>query len=231
MRQMPLSLQPAQARGLDDFLVGRNAQLLAHLRALVDDPAGAAQRAPVTYLWGEAGSGKSHLLQALAQRLRASGGTVAWVAPGQPAPGLDAVGEDCRALIIDECDDLDAAHQHAAFGAFVQAGACCLPVLAAGRQPPVDLNVRDDLRTRLGWGLIFEVLPLSDEERGEALQREAQRRGLRLGEGVQSYLLTRFDRDLGSLMALLDRLDRFSLAQQRALTVPLLKTMLNEDVK
>jgi DnaA family protein len=92
--------------------------------------------------------------------------------------------------------------------------------------PAVDLPVRDDLRTRLGWGLTFALSPLDEDGLRAALQREAKRRGMALGDDLVSYLLTRYSRDLAFLMNLLDRLDRYALAEHRVLTVPLLKQML-----
>jgi DnaA family protein len=100
---------------------------------------------------------------------------------------------------------------------------------AAGRWPPVDLNVRDDLRTRLGWGQVHAIKPLTEAGTRAALRREGDRRGIFLSDDVMDYLLTRFARDLGSLMALLAQLDRFSLAERRAVTVPLLKKMVSEE--
>ena len=95
--------------------------------------------------------------------------------------------------------------------------------------PPVDLDVREDLRTRLGWGHVFALAPLGEAEVRAALRREADRRGTFLSDDVMDYLLTRFARDLKHLMAQLDRLDEFSLATKRAITVPLLKQMLAEE--
>jgi DnaA family protein len=101
-------------------------------------------------------------------------------------------------------------------------------IAAAGALPPVDLPVREDLRTRLGWGHVFALLPLPDADARAALRREADRRGIFLSDDVMDYLLTRFARDLKHLMALLDQLDGYALAQQRAVTIPLLKKMLSE---
>ena len=95
--------------------------------------------------------------------------------------------------------------------------------------PPVDLGVREDLRTRLGWGHVFALEPPGESEVRAVLRREADRRGTFLSDDVMDYLLTRFARDLKHLMAQLDRLDTFSLANKRAMTVPLLKQMLAEE--
>ena len=100
---------------------------------------------------------------------------------------------------------------------------------AAGRLPPVDLPLRDDLRSRLGWGHVFALQPLAEAETRAALRREADRRGIFLPDEVMDYLLTRFQRDMTHLMGLLDRLDGFALAEHRHVTVPLLKKMLAEE--
>ncbi len=132
-------------------------------------------------------------------------------------------------VVIDRCDELDADQQQAAFALFVDATTRGIGIAAAGRLPPVDLPLRDDLRTRLGWGHVLAIQPLSEAESRAALRREADRRGLFLSDDVIDYLLTRFSRDLKHLMGLLDRLDRFALVNKRAITVPLLKQMLAQE--
>jgi DnaA family protein len=133
---------------------------------------------------------------------------------------------DWAAVLVDECDALDADCQQAAFTLFVEAGSHGVQWVAAGRLPPVDLALREDLRSRLGWGHVFALKPLAEAQARATLRREADRRGILLTDEVMDYLLTRFARDLKHLMALLDRLDEFALAEGRAVTVPLLKKML-----
>ena len=101
-------------------------------------------------------------------------------------------------------------------------------VLAAGSLPPTDLPLREDLRSRLGWGHVFQLHAPTEGECRALLQQAAAQRGLALGEGVTDYVLTRFSRDVGSLMRLLERLDRYSLQTRRAVTIPLIKAMLEE---
>lgn len=147
------------------------------------------------------------------------------LAPDEPAgfdPGLDLV-------VIDDCDRLDADDQQRAFRAFVEAADAGLAIVAAGRAPPVDLPVREDLRSRLGWGEVHQVLPLSEAETRATLRQEADRRGIFLGDEMMAFLLSRFQRDLRSLMALLDRLDAYALSSKRAVTLPLLRRMLDEE--
>ncbi len=238
MRQLPLELGPALPTGLDDFVCGGNLELLTWLQAWPDS----AQPGTPVYLWGDPGSGKTHLLRGLALRALAQGwhvlwlgrtGFHAWDTPADDAPTL---------VLIDDCQSLDATQQHWAFKLFIENAAALatqqatgqetralMALVAAGTVPPTDLPVRDDLRSRLGWGLVFGVQPLGEDDTREALKHEAARRGLRLGEGVTPYLMTHFSRNLGDLMNLLERLDRYALAEQRVVTVPLLKQMLAQE--
>lgn len=250
MRQIPLDLGPTSVMGLDEFVQGRNAEALSWLRTWpeVDGLCSPA------YFWGGPGSGKTHLLRAMIEPTLARGWGVIWLNAhtcqmwDAAAPSLPTV------ALIDECEALDANHQHLAFNLFIESAAAqaalaareqappqdaLLPgatpdedaagplyIMAAGAVPAVDLPVRDDLRTRLGWGLTFALSPLDEEGLRAALRREANRRGMALGDDLVSYLLTRYSRDLAFLMNLLDRLDRYALAEHRVLTVPLLKQML-----
>ncbi len=215
-QQLPLPLGGRAAPSFDDFLVGDNAAALAHLRTLQ------MPGAPV-YLWGPSGCGKSHLLQALAGAVRRSGRLAADFEPGL------ALQPDWTLALIDDCDTLDEAAQAEAFRWFVEAATAGVQIVAAGRLPPVDLPLREDLRTRLGWGPVFALQPLSEPQVRAVLRREADRRGIFLADEVMDYLLVRLTRDLRHLMHLLDHLDRYALARARAVTVPLVRQMLDED--
>ena len=161
----------------------------------------AAGRCPeaVIYLWGAPGSGRSHLLTASAR------------------PGV---------TLADDVERLDATAQIALFNAINEARDAGGTVLAAGNAPPAQLALREDLRSRLGWGLVYEVKPLTDAEKAVYLHAEAARRGLRLSDEVVWYLLTHVRRDMPSLGAILEHLDRASLEQHRALTLPLVREAL-----
>lgn len=221
MRQLPLGIAPGPVPGFDNFVPGANVAALAALRRRPLPPT------PL-YLWGEAGSGKSHLLQALARELRETDGAAIGAFNARtPAPW--SWDESWRLVLIDDCDALDAERQHAAFALFVEAQGAQVPLLAAGRLPPVDLPLREDLRTRLGFGLVFQLQPPTEAEVRAALRREADRRGIFLSDELMRWVLLRHARDLGSLMGLLDRLDAYALERQRAVTVPLLREMLDGE--
>jgi DnaA-homolog protein len=220
MKQIPLPIGLLPQPDFDNFIPGANAAALQHLQALN------VAAAPV-YLWGQGGSGKTHLLRAWAAARQAAGQRVGWFDAGDSLPWR--LLPDWTMVVIDRCDQLLPEAQHAAFTVFVEATTMGVQVAAAGRLPPVDLPLRDDLRTRLGWGHVFAIQPLPEAETRAALRREADRRGIFLSDEVMNHLLTHFPRDLGHLMQLLDRLDQFALAKSRRITVPLLRQMLLEE--
>lgn len=197
MRQLLLDLDRAPAPTFANFVPGGNAELLQALRAA------ARGESPerVVYVWGEGAAGKSHLARAV---------------EGEAVAGV---------RVIDDVDRLDEAQQAALFADFVDRGFRGL--VATARVAPAALAMRRDLATRLASGLTFRVLPLTDEEKRAALTAHADSRGFALGADVAGYLLTRARRDMGSLMAALDAIDRYSLETGRPVTVPLLKAALN----
>jgi len=233
MKQLVLDLAWAPLPPFAGFLPGDNAAVVAELRAQ------AWPGAPV-YLWGPAGSGKTQLLRELRARALEEGLVVQAFDAASPLPWT--LSDDAALVLLDGVENWDGAQQHAAFTLFVEAASRVGGALAdspsarfgvqfasTGRFPPVDLQVREDLRTRLGWGIVHAVHPLAERDMRVALQQEARRRGVLLHDEVLDYLLTRFARDLKSLMHLLHRLDGFALAAKRAVTVPLLKRMLDEE--
>lgn len=195
MRQLALGISPPPEPSLDNFVPGRNAELLARLRELKSG--GLAES--IVYLWGEPGSGRSHLLHACAR------------------PGL---------AVADDVDSLDEKEQIGLFSRINEAREAGSAVLAAGSAPPAQLALREDLKSRLAWGLVYQVKPLTDADRALYLAAEAERRGMRLADDLVAYLLARVRRDLKSLGAILDALDRASLEQKRHLTLPLVREVL-----
>ncbi|MGE5093525.1 MAG: HdaA/DnaA family protein [Betaproteobacteria bacterium] len=196
MRQLLLDLTQAPAPTFANFVHGGNAELLHALTAAATGDS--AER--VIYIWGESGAGKTHLARAFEAAVEGRAGI----------------------RIIDDLERLGEGEQAELFGAFVERGFDFL--LATARSAPRDVPLRRDLATRLATGLVFRVAPLTDEEKRAALAAHARSRGFALSEEVSSYLLTHARRDMGSLMAALDALDRYSLETGRPITVPLLKS-------
>lgn len=241
MRQLPLALSLAPPPGFDNFAAGANQQLLQALREIacraLQPPSSTA--APPLYMWGPAGSGKTHLLRALQRQVLGAAGSEPFpAAPDAAAPVayLDAAmpqpwpwSAQWRVLLLDQCEQLDAAAQQAAFALFVEAAGSGAQIVAAGRLPPVDLPLREDLKTRLGWGLVQALQPLGEDDTRTLLAVQARARGLALPQEMIAYMLTRLPREPGFLLRLLDALDAYALAQGRALTLPLLRELLASE--
>jgi DnaA-homolog protein len=201
MRQLPLEISPPAEPSFDNFVAGQNAEALARVRELAEGRSSSAFREAIVYLWGEAGSGRSHLLRAAA---RAN-------------PSL---------VIADDVHTLDADALQRLFNAINAARDGRGAVLAAGPAAPAALELRADLRTRLAWGLVYHLKPLGEAEKLRHLQAEARRRGLELSDEIAAYLLARVPRDLATLTSLLEALDREALARKRPLTLPLVREVL-----
>ncbi|MDO5624564.1 MAG: DnaA regulatory inactivator Hda [Pseudomonadota bacterium] len=228
MKQLALDIGLVPEPTLDAYLPGANAAAVQHLRVW----AGGALRSPVpTYLWGGGGSGKTHLLRAARAALAAQGLAVGWLDAASPARWPFSHAWD--AVLMDDVQLFSAEQQHTAFNWFVNAVSPLSgpprAVLAAGALPPADLPLRDDLRTRLGWGHVFELQALPERDVRAVLRRAADARGVFLSDDVMDFVLGRFSRDLASLMELLEQLDRYALQTQRAITIPLVKSMLENE--
>ena len=228
MKQITLDIGLATGPTLKSFFPGPNQAALEHLQLWLGSKANASTRSPVpTYLWGNEGSGRTHLLKAVQESLREQGATVGWLdADVMEPPAFD---EQWGAVLMDNVHLYTAVQQHAAFNWFVNAQTHQRAVLAAGSVAPAHLQLRDDLRTRLGWGHVFQLQVLSEPERRAVLRQAADARGLFLGDEVMDFMLTRFSRDLGSLMELLDLIDGYALQTKRAITLPLIKSMMEES--
>ena len=221
-QQLILDLLPPPPPTLENFVVGRNAPALDALRH--------CEPGRAVYLWGPQGVGRTHLLRGLCQR---SGGL--YHPPHAPASRLHglATGEAIETPIIavDDVQALDAQGQAALFALYNRwresaATRAAFALALAGDRAPLNMEVREDLRTRLGWDLVFRLEQLTDDERAQALRRRAAERGLELSSEVIAWLLTHHERDMSRLTALVDALDRYSLARHRPITLPLLKDLL-----
>jgi DnaA family protein len=220
MQQLVLDIGLATSPTLGNFFAGQNQAALQNVQQAVV----ATGRPLQTYLWGEPATGKTYLLRAVREAYRMQAATVGWLDPSvYEPPEFD---DSWAAVLLDDVHLYNPAQQHMAFKWFVNAQTCSCWVLGAGDVPPADLALREDLRTRLGGGHVFALQLLSEDERRAVLRREAQARGLVLSDEVVDFMLRRFSRDLGSLMQLLEHLDRYALQTQRAITIPLVKSML-----
>jgi DnaA-homolog protein len=214
MTQLLLGIGPDWVPTLANFVAGRNVELLAALR----DALGVTRGERALYVWGETGSGKSHLLQAAVGQAQAAGMSAVYACGEVP--------DAAQVVAVDEVEELDDAAQIALFALYNRLRESGGLLLMSGTQAPAFLALRDDLRTRLGWGLVYQVHALNDGEKAQALQQHALARGFELPNEVTTYLLRHGRRDLPALLATLDALDDHCMRLKRAATVPLLKEVM-----
>ena len=201
MKQLLLDIQPLAPATLDNFIAGSNEEALHSLKMLLSGTADVN----FIYLWGVDGSGKSHLLQAC-KRLAAE--------------------HDLPLQIADNVHTLNEEAQIDLFNRFNQLRASGGMLVTSGNAAPTQMGLRDDLATRLAWGLVYQLHPLTDEEKAQALKTHAKERGMKLPDEVVDYCLRYLRRDLPTLMAVLNALDKWSLTEKKPVTVPMLKKML-----
>jgi DnaA-homolog protein len=226
--QLPLALRWPRRQRFEHFHAGANAAALAAVQSLASESA-----APWVYLHGALGSGRSHLLMAACQAASALGRRVQYLplaALGDRAAALrGVVGSELLAL-----DDLgaiagDREAEHALFDLYNRARAEGSALLFAADATPAQLGLQlPDLRSRLGACTQFALKPLDDAERRAVLKAQAASRGIELDDSVLDWLFARYARDLGALLDLLDKLDQASLAAQRRITIPFLRSFLRD---
>jgi DnaA-homolog protein len=219
MRQLTLDIVRPPPPTLDNFIPGRNAELVDSLRRLVSG----TER--FVYFWGAPGSGRSHLLKGVVAAVRDGGARAVYVAGGDiswlagPAAEMDCVA-------VEDVGRLGDAAQVALFNLYNALREDGGRLIASGDAPPAQLTLRADLVTRLGWGLVYQVHALSDEEKAAALKLSAAARGFALPDDLCEYLLRRVRRDMPSLIAMLEALDRLSLESKRPVSVALARELL-----
>ncbi len=216
MKQLVLDLALPDPEPFTDFAPGENAELLFQL----GEWAAAVPHVRFVYLWGDQGAGKSHLLGAASRR----GGAVLvdaarGVLPEEVAPdGL---------LAVDNVEALDREGQELLFAHFNTLRAGTGGLLASGSLPPMLLPILPDLATRLGWGLVYQVKPLSDTDKTLALQARAHQLGFDLASEQADYLLRHAPRDLASLYQLLAQANELALSRRKGVTLGVLREILH----
>ena len=219
MNQLLLDIAPDWWPTFDNFVAGGNGEMLFALHQALSGES----RERAIYLWGATGSGKSHLLQAVvsyAQNAQCSAIYTKGIVP-------DAY----EVVAIDDVEMLDDAAQIELFNLYNQVRESGGMLLVSGSCSPLHLNLRPDLRTRLGWGLVYQVQGLSDAEKAQALTQHAKGRGFTLAPEITQYLLRHGRRDLPGLLLVLDALDTHSLRFHRAPSIPMLKEIMQLEMK
>jgi DnaA family protein len=222
MEQIAFELVTPEPPSFANFVAGPNAEVLAKLRELAAGDA----RETALVLWGPPGSGRTHLLRATVAASLRPAAFVSDVNAVEACEGLEAA-----LVAVDDVDRADGEAQARLFTLYNRLQEVGGQLVVAAASPPARLQLRDDLRSRLGWGLAYEVLSLPDADKPQALAHYARERGFRLGDDVIAYLLAHGRRDMPSLVATLGALDRRSLATKRPVTVPLLREWLAQPLQ
>ena len=223
MRQLLLDLLPETPPSLDNFVAGCNGEALAGLT----DWLSPNNREASLLLWGEGGAGKTHLL-------RASGAAYqdALADPDLGAIEADLIADDSqkpRFQAVDNVETLSASGQIVLFNLYNRVRAAGGRLLTSATQPPSQLDLREDLRTRMGYCLVYDVKPLSDQEKTAALADMAAARQLTVDPEIFTYLLNHWRRDMDSLVQMLDTLDNYSMMMGKRITLPLLRQLLKQQ--
>jgi len=195
MKQMLLDLSPTPRQSFDNFVVGQNIEVVHTLKQVISN------NLPIQfiYLWGNEGSGKSHLAH---------------------------IASDHEFVIHDDVHLLDEPGQIELFNMYNRCKDSKKNMLVTGLYSPLQMKLRDDLATRLAWGVTYEVISLSDEEKKLALLKHADERGMKLGMDIIDYCLKYLKRDMPNLFSILEALDKWSLTYKRPITLPLLKEII-----
>ncbi len=228
VKQLPLSVSFREDAVFDDFLPGDNARTVGALRhalARLDEQ--------LLYLWGAPGSGLSHLLQAAVHDLQTQGLEGLYLPLAECIDYGPAALEGLDELDVVALDDIDliagrAEWEEAVFHLFNRLRDTGRVLMVTSHSSPLHQQIElPDLKSRLSWGLAFQVQPLSDEQKMDWLIWKARRRGLTLEPDVAAFLINRVARSMNVLVEAFDRLDQHSLAEQRRLTIPFVKSVLD----
>ena len=241
-KHFALDISHSPKASLENYLPGKDLALISALKAVENSwesshsqNTGNPLNQRWFYWWGPEGSGRSHLLSAVGNAAEHTGLEHISLTPFEPSSWVRL--EEKMATLSDSAkpsvitvDDVDRLDNRLVGSLFrilngVQASKA-IHIFMAGDAAPANLKLREDLRTRLGWGLVFQTQLLDDDEKIQALEESAKARGLVLSPDVLPWLLSRFYRDMPSLMALIDALDAYSLETKRAVTLPLVRELL-----
>jgi DnaA family protein len=226
--QLPLGLALQDSARFDSYFPGLNREAVQHLQLAAS---GTGEK--LVYVAGARGMGKTHLLQAACHSASQCGRTSTYLPLQELLEFAPIILEDLEQLDLICLDDVAAIAGHAAweravfdlFNRVRAAGGTLL--VAAEKRPDQSGFALPDLVSRLGWGVTYTLKALADDDVIASLACRAQGRGLELPEDTAQFMLRRFPRDLPTLFALLDTLDTASLIEQRRLTIPFVKSVLD----
>lgn len=197
MDQLLLNIHPVPKKTMGNFIVGKNAECLNSIERLIN-----STDHFFIYIWGESGSGKSHLASALREK---------------------------NVKVVEDVENFDNDQQIELFNLFNKSKKLHTKLVITGNDAPNKMNLRPDLASRLSWELVYQIKPLTDDEKKVALEYYAMQKGMSFDRKIISYCMANLKRDLPSLISTLDALDEWSLKAKRPITIPLLIQLLKKD--
>ena len=219
-QQIPLRIGLSDSATFANFYPGPSAAVVHALQSASE---------PFIYLGGVQGSGRSHLLQAACHAVSNTGGLAAYLPLEEcmmMSPQMLEGMEQMALLALDDAELVagNSEWEQALFHLYNRMRDAGHRMIVAANAAPAAIGITlPDLLSRLGWGPVFQLQPLDDSEKSEALRMRAKQRGMELPAEVADYLLNHGSRDMHHLFELLDRLDEGSLAAQRKLTIPFVR--------
>tara|TARA_B100001057_G_C22759960_1_gene915352 strand:- start:648 stop:1235 length:588 start_codon:yes stop_codon:yes gene_type:complete len=194
MDQLLLNIHPNPKKTLENFVVGKNTECLSSIKKLLN-----SNELFFIYIWGEDGSGKSHLASALKNQ---------------------------KITVIEDVEILSDNEQIKLFNLYNESKKTNTKLVITGSDAPNNLNLREDVSSRLNWELVYQLKALTDNEKKIALTKHAEAKGIALDKKIIDYCMANLNRDLHYLIATIDALDEWSLKTKRPITIPLLKQLL-----
>lgn len=194
MDQLLLNIHPNPKKTLENFVVGKNTECLSSIKKLLN-----SDELFFIYIWGEDGSGKSHLASALKNQ---------------------------KITVIEDVEILSDNEQIKLFNLYNESKKTNTKLVITGSDAPNNLNLREDVSSRLNWELVYQLKALTDNEKKIALTKHAEAKGIALDKKIIDYCMANLNRDLHYLIATIDALDEWSLKTKRPITIPLLKQLL-----
>lgn len=229
--QLPLGLKLRDDSIFDNFFTGSNEQIVETLKTFVS-----RQSEQFIYCYGELGVGRTHLLQACCHAASEKNESVFYLPLSNYLEFSPCIFEDMENQCCVCIDDLDAivgnrVWEEALFHFYNRAREKQVSLLVSARCMPQQLScVLPDLQSRLMWGLVLEIIPLTDEEKIDALKMRAGLRGFSLSTEVGNYLIRHYPRHMHDLFAVLETLDQASLAAKRRLTIPFVRSVMRQSL-
>jgi DnaA family protein len=224
MTQLAFSFLLDNPVELNDFVGVNNQQVVTYIQQLLTK-----QKKAVIYVYGESGTGKTHLLQASYSMAFESSLLSAYIDCKQEIP--NTVFEDLHSLewvCLDNIDNLNPTQQYALFDFYNQAQQNQLNLIISAQCPPSELNMLKDLQTRLSLATVFALEMLSDADKINILEQIMKRKNIQVKHSIYTYLFNYYSRDLTQVLAILERLECYSLEQKNKMSIPLLKTLLRD---